>query len=349
MYVKECVKDILRIGGRQGRLPYLRLDMNENPEGLPAEFVERVKAELTPEFFAAYPEPERFLETLSGYLGVGRENLCVVNGSDMAIRYLFEIFGRPGSSVVTVSPTFEMYRINCQIFGLNHKPVSYNPDFTLDFEKVLDAITDEVSIVSVLNPNNPIGTAYTEEQFEQIVSKAAQAGALVIVDEAYHYFYDKTFLPMALKHDNVVLIRTFSKLFSLAAVRLGFLVGNETLIHYVWNVRPTFDTNAVALKFGEAVLKEPGLCERLTAIEREGRRYLIDFLKEHNYEFFAENGNYAFIKTKQPPAVVKERLEEKKILIKTYGQEMLKDYVRISTGSKQVMERFANALLEADR
>ena len=118
MYVKECVKDILRIGGRQGRLPYLRLDMNENPEGLPAEFVERVKAELTPEFFAAYPEPERFLETLSGYLGVGRENLCVVNGSDMAIRYLFEIFGRPGSSVVTVSPTFEMYRINCQIFGL---------------------------------------------------------------------------------------------------------------------------------------------------------------------------------------------------------------------------------------
>ena len=84
MYVKECVKDILRIGGRQGRLDFLRLDMNENPEGLPAELVDRVKAQLTPEFFAAYPEPERFLGILADYLGVGRENLCVTNGSDMA-------------------------------------------------------------------------------------------------------------------------------------------------------------------------------------------------------------------------------------------------------------------------
>ncbi len=349
MYVKECVKDILRIGGRQGRLDFLRLDMNENPEGLPAELVERVKAQLTPEFFAAYPEPERFLGILADYLGVGRENLCVTNGSDMAIRYLFEVFGRPGSSVVTVSPTFEMYRINCLIFGLNHKPVSYRPDFTLDFQKVLDAITEEVSIVSVLNPNNPIGTVYTEEQFEQIVKKAEQVGALVIVDEAYHYFYDGTFLPLVLKHDNVVLVRTFSKLFSLAAVRLGFLVGNEKLIHYVWNVRPTFDTNAVALKFGEVLLTEPGLCDRLVAIEREGRQYLVGWLKEHEYTFFAENGNYAFIKTKLPPAVVKDRLEEKKILVKTYGQEILKDYMRISTGSKKVMETFTGALLAADR
>ncbi len=171
----------------------------------------------------------------------------------------------------------------------------------------------------------------------------------MIVDEAYHYFYDGTFLPLVLKHDNVVLVRTFSKLFSLAAVRLGFLVGNEQLIHYVWNVRPTFDTNAVALKFGEVLLKEPGLCDRLVAIEKEGRQYLLEWLKEHEYTFFAENGNYAFIKTKLPPAVVKERLEEKKILIKTYGQEMLKDYVRISTGSRKVMETFAAALLAADR
>lgn len=348
-YVKECVRDIERIGGRQGRMDFLRLDMNENPEGLPAELVESVKAELTPEFFAVYPEPEKFLKLLSEYLHVGRENLCVTNGSDMAIRYLFEIFGRPGSSVLTVSPSFEMYRVNCMIFGLNHKPVLYNPDFTLDFDKVLDAITGEVSIVSVLNPNNPIGTVYTEEEFDRIAKKADEVGALVIVDEAYHYFYDKTFLNKVFQYDNVVLIRTFSKLFSLAACRLGFVVGNETLIRYLWNVRPTFDTNAVALKFGERLLAEPGLCEKLIAVEKEGRSWLTDSLKEHGYEFFAKNGNYAFIKVKTSVPLVKERMEEKKILIKTYGQEMLKDYIRISTGSRKAMERFADALYEVDR
>lgn len=348
-YVKECVKEIVRIGGRQGRADFLRLDMNENPEGLPGELVDKVKAELTPEFFATYPEPERFLKILAEYLGVKRENVCVTNGSDMAIRYLFEVFGRPDSSVVTVSPTFEMYRINCLIFGLQHKPVMYNPDFSLDFSKVLDAITEDVSIVSVLNPNNPIGTVYTNEQFDAIAERAKEVGALVIVDEAYHYFYDKTFLNKIFEYDNVVLIRTFSKLFSVAAVRLGFIVGNEELVKYVWNVRPTFDTNAVALKFGEVLLKEPGLCEKLVAIEKEGRNYLTESLAEHGYEYFAENGNYAFIRTKTSVSQVKERLEEKKILIKTYGQEMLKDYIRISTGSKRVMKQFTEALYEVDR
>ena len=347
-YVKECVRDIMRIGGRQGRAEFLRLDMNENPEGLPEEFVNKVKEELTPEFFATYPEPEKFLNILADYLGVKRENLCVTNGSDMAIRYLFEVFGRPGSSIVTVSPTFEMYRVNSWIFGLNHKPVMYNPDFTLDFDKVLEAITEEVSSVSVLNPNNPIGTVYTDEQLDAITNKAKEVGALVIVDEAYHYFYDKTFLNKIFEHDNVVLIRTFSKLFSVAAVRLGFIVGPAELVKYVWNVRPTFDTNSVALKFGEKLLTEPGLCEKLVAIEKEGREYLLESLKEHGYEVFAQNGNYAFIKTKTPVPQVKERLEEKKILIKTYGQEMLKDYIRISTGSKKVMEQFTEALYEVD-
>ena len=348
-YVKECVKDIERIGGRQGRMDFLRLDMNENPEGLPEELVESIKKEMTPEFFSTYPEPEKFLKLLAEYLHVGRDNLCVTNGSDMAIRYLFEVFGRPGSSVLTVSPTFEMYRGNCLIFGLKHKPVMYNPDFTLDFEKVLEAITEDVSIVSVLNPNNPIGTVYTEEEFDRIAKKAGEVGALVIVDEAYHYFYDKTFLNRIFDYDNVVLLRTFSKLFSIAACRLGFIVGNEKLIRYIWNVRPTFDTNAVALKFGEHLLSEPGLCEKLVAVEHQGRAWLTQSLKEHGYEFFAQNGNYAFIKVKTSVPQVKERMEEKKILIKTYGQEMLKDYIRISTGSQTVMERFAEALYEVDQ
>ncbi len=348
MYIKECIKEIERVGGRQGRLDFLRLDMNENPEGLPKEITEAIKAELTPEFFATYPEPERFLTVLADYLDVKKENLCVTNGSDMAIRYIFEVFGRPGSSVLTVFPSFEMYRINCLIFGFKHKPVAYNPDFTLDFDRVLDAITEEVSIVSVLNPNNPIGTVYTEDQFDRIAKRAAEVGALVIVDEAYHYFYDKTFLRKIFEYDNVILIRTFSKLFSIAALRLGFLVGNERLIHYIWNVRPTFDTNAVALKAGEILLKSQGLCERLIAVEREGRQYLIDSLAAHGYEYFAGNGNYAFIRTRIPVPEVRKRLEARKILIKTYSQEILSGFIRISTGSRPVMEQFTRALYEVD-
>ena len=139
------------------------------------------------------------------------------------------------------------------------------------------------------------------------------------------------------------------RMFSVAAVRLGFIAGNEKLVKYVWNVRPTFDTNAVALKFGEVLLTEPGLCEKLVAIEKEGRKYLTESLGEHGYEYFAENGNYAFIRPKTSVSQVKERLEEKRILIKTYNQEILKGYIRISTGSKKIMKQFTEALYEVDR
>lgn len=348
-YVKDCVKDILRVGGRQDRLKFLRLDMNENPEGLPSAFVERVKAEMSPEFFAAYPEVDHFTGILAQYLGIGTENICITNGSDMAIRYLFEVFGCPGSSVVTVSPTFEMYRVNCLIFGLKHKPVEYRPDFTLDFEKVLDAITSEVSIVSVLNPNNPIGTVFSEEEFDRIAKRAGEAGAIVIVDEAYHYFYDKTFLKKIFEYDNVVLVRTFSKLFSLAACRLGFMAGNPGMIKYVKNVRPTFDTNSVALRFGEAVLQEPGMVEQLAAVEKEGREFLLGSLKASGYEYFAGNGNYAFIRVKSTVPHVKEELEKRMVLVKTYSYPIFEGYIRISTGSKSTMQRFVHAFYESDR
>ena len=187
-----------------------------------------------------------------------------------------------------------------------------------------------------------------EDQFDRIAKRTAEVGALVIVDEAYHYFYDKTFLRKIFEYDNVILIRTFSKLFSIAALRLGFLVGNERLIHYIWNVRPTFDTNAVALKAGEILLKSQGLCERLIAVEREGRQYLIDSLAAHGYEYFAGNGNYAFIRTRIPVPEVRKRLEARKILIKTYSQEILSGFIRISTGSRPVMEQFTRALYEVD-
>ena len=349
-YVKECVKDIVRIGGRQGRADFLRLDMNENPEGLPAEFVEKVKATMTPEFFATYPEPEYFTGLLAEFLGVEKENLCITNGSDLGIRYLYEVFARPGSSVVTVTPVFEMYRVWAGVFGLIHKPVPYHEDFTISVSEVLSAIDETTDIVAILNPGSPIGTVFTDEEMDQIIRKAGQMGAIVIIDEAYHYFYDKTFLSKVFEYDNVALLRTFSKLFSMAACRMGFVVSNPKLVSYLQHVRPTFEVNAIALRFGEMLLKEEGLLERLQETEREGRKVLVDSLTANGYEIYSENGNYAFIKPKTSVDQVEAGLEQRKILIKTYrNNPILKDYIRICTGSKAVMEQFLKAFYEVDK
>lgn len=349
VYVNQNVKKTQRVFPLQGRYGKLRYDMNENPEGLPKEFVESVLKEITPEFLAIYPEPDRFQRKFADFIGVKFENLMCTNGSDMAIRYLLETFGEVGKEVVTVAPSFEMYWVNCNILGYKHVPVAYESDLTLKIEKVVAAINENTRIVVLLNPNNPVGNVYSVAEFEMVRKRAEEVGALVIVDEAYHYFYSKTFLKEALAASNVVVLRTFSKLMSLAAVRLGVIIGNPELIGYVRNARLTFDANSVALLFAERLMDRPDIINGLIRTQQEGKDWLLAELGKNGYWCKDCLGNFIFIKPRQDAHKVSERLEKMNVLVHPYGNPLLKDFIRVSTGSKAAMEKFFMAFKEADK
>lgn len=349
IHVNKNIKNTVRVFPEQGRYEYYRYDMNENPEGLPKEFVDSVLKNITPEFLSVYPEPDRFLKKYAEFIDMRFENVTATNGSDMAIRYLLETFGERGKSVVTVSPSFEMYWVNCSILGYKHVPVAYEKDFTIKIENILAAVNEETRIIVLLNPNNPIGNVYTEKELQKVITKAKSVGAVVIIDEAYHYFYPNTFLKYALNEENVVLLRTFSKLFSIAACRLGVVISNPQIIHYVKNAKLTFDANAIALLFAERILDHPEMIEQLIETEKEGKAYTLAELTKHGYETRDCRGNYIFVTPKHQATEVAQKLEtEKKILVKSYGNEMLKKYLRISVGSKDAMERFLTAFFEID-
>ncbi|MCI9305045.1 MAG: histidinol-phosphate aminotransferase family protein [Lachnospiraceae bacterium] len=350
-YVDENIKNTLRIFPEQGRYDYHRFDMNENPEGLPKSFVDSVLKEITPEFLSIYPEPERFIRKYTEYVsGLSAENVLPTNGSDMAIRYLLETFGEKGKEVVTVAPSFEMYWVNCSILGLKHVPVAYEKDLTIRIEKIVEAVTENTRVVVLLNPNNPVGNVYTEEELQQVIEKARKVGAVVIIDEAYHYFYFKTFIKYAVSGDNVIVLRTFSKLMSLAACRLGVIISNPQIIGYVKNAKLTFDVNSIALLFGERILEHPELIEELIQKEKEGKEYTLDILQKSGYWCRDCRGNFIFVKPNQNARALARRLkEEKRILVHAYGNELLKDLLRVSVGSKEAMRIFLDGFLDLDK
>lgn len=349
-YVDENIKKTERIFPEQNRYGTKRYDMNENPEGLPKEFVDSVLQEITPEFLSIYPEPDRFLKKYAEFIGNGAtiDNLVATNGSDMAIRYILETFGEKGKDVVTVAPTFGMYGVNCSILGLNHVTVPYEDDLTISIDRILEAITETTRIVVLLNPNNPVGNVYTDEELEKVIKKTQEVGAIVLIDEAYHYFYDKTFLPYALREDNVIVMRTFSKLMSIAACRLGVTISNPQIIHYIKNGKLTFDANSIALLFAERIIEHPEMVENLIHIEKEGKAYILDSLKEHGYWCKDCKGNFIFVEPKHDAHEVTRKLAEQNVLVHDYGNELLNKYIRISVGSKASMEIFLKEFLEAD-
>ena len=348
-YVNENIRDCVRVYPEQGRRPYLRLDMNENPEGLPKAFVDSVLAEITPEYLATYPEPDVFKQKYADYLGVKPENLCLTNGSVMAIRYILETFVKKGETVVTVAPSFEMYWVTCAMLGLNHVGVPYDDDLHISGQQIVDAIDGHTDLVALLNPNNPIGNVFTEAEVRAVIARAREVEAVVVIDEDYFYFNPNSFLPLFHEYDNFIVLRTFYNLCSMAGLRMGIVISRPEIIEYVQKSIPGFEVNTVALLFGERMLDHPELFDQMLAIEQEGRTWIREKLLENGYHCDFGQGNFFFVEPHTDPMVLEKKMREKGILIKTYGKPLLKKYIRISIGSKRVMEQFLEAFLELDQ
>ena len=216
---------------------------------------------------------------------------------------------------------------------------------------IISEMTEDTQLLILLNPNNPMGNVYSNEEFEAIFKIAQEKEINILIDEAYHYFYPKTFIKYALEGEHVFVTRTFSKLFSMAGCRLGYVVGWPDGIKMVQKMCTPHNTNAFALRFAEAVLETPGMVDSLILKYNEGREYLITSLDILGYKHKGEAGNFLFIKPKtDAQRIVDKMKQEKKILIKVYPDVgKLGDCLRVSIGEKQFMQQFIEALVELDK
>ena len=350
-YLDSKIENLYRIFDQNERKGYLRLDLNENPGGLPLEFITKVLGTITPQFVAQYPETLHFTEVLAEFLGTDISHLCLVNGSAEGIRYIIQAFTSPNGRIVGVVPSYFMFQVYSEMYGRDFIKVPYNEDLTMDVNNIIKELTDDTQLLILLNPNNPMGNVYSEEEFERIMKVANEKQITVLIDEAYHYFYPGTFIDYALNHEHVFVTRTFSKLFSMAGCRLGYVAGWPEGVKMVQKLCTPHNTNAFAMKFAEEVIKHPEVLQSLIDNFNKGRAYLIEQLDENGYAHKGEAGNFIFIKTKTDAEKIVARMKaEKKILIKSYPN--VGDFgtcLRVSIGEKGYMEMFMQALLELDK
>ena len=350
-YENPTIKCLHRIFDQNERKDYLRLDLNENPGGLPEDFVQEVLKDVTPQLVSQYPETLHFTEVLADYLNTNISNICLVNGSAEGIRYIIQAFTSENGRIVGVVPSYFMFQVYSEMYNRNFVKVPYDDQLTMNIRNILKELTDETQLLVLLNPNNPMGNVYSNEEFEEIMRVAREKKITVLVDEAYHYFYPKTFIKYALNEEHVLVTRTFSKLFSLAGCRLGYVVGWADGISLVQKLCTPHNTNAFALRFAEAVIKTPGIVDKLISDFNEGRAFLIEALDKNGYKHKGKAGNFLFIQPKtNADDLVYNMKMDKRILIKSYPNVgCLGNCLRVSIGAKQYMKQFMDALLELDQ
>ena len=350
-YLNPKIEALYRVFDQNERKDYLRLDLNENPGGLPQEFIDEVLKDVNPRFISQYPETLHFTEVLANHLGTDISHLCLVNGSAEGIRYIIQAFTSENGRIVGVVPSYFMFQVYSEMYGRNFVKVNYEDDLSMDVNNIIAEMTDDTQLLILLNPNNPMGNTYTEDEFERIMVCAREKQITVLVDEAYHYFYPKTFIKFALNEEHIFITRTFSKLFSLAGCRLGYVVGWPEGVKLVQKLCTPHNTNAFAMKFAEAILTTNGVLDELISKFNEGRTFLIQELDKNCYRHKGEAGNFIFIQTYTDAQTIVDRMKaEKKILIKAYPNVgELGNCLRVSIGEKKYMSIFMDALLELDQ
>lgn len=345
--IKAHLRDLHRVKTETStRRGLLRLDMNESVTGLPEEFVKQVFTGLTPEFLATYPEYGSLQQKIALHNNIKPENICIANGSDAAIKYIFDAYVSPGDGVLITDPTFAMYPVYCSMFDARAVRATYTDNLAFPLEDFLFNLSAGVKLAVLVNPNNPTGSVLQRDDIVTLIEKAALHDVLLVVDEAYFYYYPESAIDMVARYDNLVVLRTFSKLCGIAAARIGYAAAGPAVIENLRRVKPTFDVNALAVLLAERILDDPGVLASMVRDMREGKRLLLEKLSEANISYRDGHANFVLIRCDERVGEVMNRLKEEGILVNGgFGQKFLKDYIRVTVGGPAAMERFFKTFL----
>ncbi len=326
----------------------MRLDMNEGVPGLPRDFVKTALSKIDAEYLAAYPEYAVLREKIARHNSLSAGNIYLANGSDGAIKNIFDAYISKGDKVLLTDPTFAMYPVYCGISAARPLYVEYEDDMSFPTRLFIRKISKSVKLAVVVNPNNPTGSVISRKDLVKIIEKCASVGALIIVDEAYFYFYPYSVIDLVSKYKNLIVLRTFSKLCGMAAARVGYAAASHEIVENMQKVKPTYDVNGLGAFLAEKLLDRPGLIKELIRSAGRGKEYLLGKLNKNGIEHRAGHANFILIKCGGRAAEMMKRLsDEKHILIGGgFKNKFLEDYIRVTVGDTATMKKFWNAFYE---
>ncbi|MDD4979818.1 MAG: histidinol-phosphate transaminase [Candidatus Omnitrophica bacterium] len=325
----------------EGRKGLLHLDMNEGIPGLPDTFLKKIFSGVDPGSLSTYPEYKLLQKKVAEHSNLKPGNICLTNGSDAAIKYIFDAYVSKGDRVLLTNPTFAMYPVYCQMFEAKPVILDYKNDMSFPVKEFMNVLSRDIRLAVVVNPNNPTGSVLEKGDLIEIIKKAANNDVLIVVDEAYFYFYPHSVIEKVKIYPNLIVLRTFSKLLGMAALRLGYAAASNKIIEYLRKVKPTFDVNGLAVLVGQKLLDNPAVINDLIKDAHEGKQYLAQKLDIEAIEYLRGHANFILIKCGKRVDEIINSLAKDGILVNgRFRQGFLNDYIRVTIGNKAYMQRF---------
>jgi len=347
--LKLIKPEVLELEGYSVAAPAhtIKLNQNESPYELPAAIKEAFVDRLRSAAWSRYPSQvpgdlcERLRETLGLPTGI---DVLVGNGSNELIQTLLMATIERGAGTIIPVPTFSLYALVARVLGAALIEVPLNEDLTFGTDRILDAATrSRAKLIILCRPNNPTGTVIPIDGVKRL---AERTGALVVVDEAYHDFAADNVLPLLFDHENLVILRTFSKAMRAAGLRIGYLLGHAALVKQLTKAMLPFNVSLMAREAALAILRNKNLLQEGIEEIIEGREALFQELAAiKGITPFSSQANFICFRTQVSAKALYEALLERGILIRDVsGYSMLADCLRVSVGTPEENRAFITAL-----
>jgi histidinol-phosphate aminotransferase len=343
------------LSGRTG----LRLDFNENTDTCSPAVLAALRA-ITGDQLTRYPEREPVERVVAQHLGLEAKQVLLTNGVDEAIHLLCETYLEESSEVIIVVPTFGMYEIYAQQTGARVIAVQANPDadFAFPLDCVRAAVTERTRLIALASPNNPTGKTVSRQTLLQLAKEFPSAALLV--DEAYFHFHGESLLDDVAKGElpNLFVVRTFSKAYGLAGLRIGVMCGAAESMRFVRKVSSPYNVNEVALCCLQAALGDETFVRDYAAQIREGRERLQSYLSRRGVRFWSSDANFVLLYIGEQRTEFVQQMRARGILVRDRNSDPgCSGCVRITVGTRTQMgllfaaldEVFASLALEVSR
>jgi histidinol-phosphate aminotransferase len=310
--------------------PIIKLNTNENPYP-PSPNAIAVLRNLDPEWLRRYPDPyaNDFRQAASEALNIPKDWIMVGNGSDDMLNVVVRACAEAGRKVVYPMPTYVLYRTLAEIQAADRLEIPYGDGNTLPLSELIAA---QGAVTFIASPNSPSGHVVAMSDLRELATKLT---GVLVIDEAYVDFAEETALPLVQEFQNVIILRTLSKGYGLAGLRLGFAIAQPHLIRGLFKVRDSYSVDAIATLVGAAAIRDQAYKNECAEKVKRSREKLAIDLRQLGFEVWNSQTNFLLTQPPSSAAKIYEALKERGILVRYFNQPQLDDKLRISIGTNE--------------
>ncbi|KTD72942.1 histidinol-phosphate transaminase [Legionella tucsonensis] len=327
----------------------IKMASNENPLGCSPLALAALK-EMSTYLLATYPSPmnHHLMPKLANKLAIDTDQLFVSNGSDYIFTILLNCFALHNDKhIITHEYAFSTYAIQANTLNIPVRTIGINPDWHVNVDKLIQTCNSQTGIIFLANPNNPTGVLISQKEIKRLLENIPES-TLLVIDEAYYEYAEPQLsynsIEWLAKHPNLVITRTFSKIYGLAGVRLGYAIAHSSIVELMRRIQLPFTVNQVALTAAHAALDDDQFIQLSLQTNAEGMLQMKDGFNQLNIDYLPSACNFLTFDSKEDGMLLYNYLLDKGIIVRPLHPYKMNNYIRVTVGTKEQNDRFLNTL-----